>query len=207
MIDELTWTPEIEPAGIGIAVSDGVVTLAGETRSWSELLAAEKAIWRVKGVHTVVNDLTVRHTIEAEAADEEIGRRVNSALEWTAQLPAGEVHATVRDGSVILTGTVDWQFQRDAARKSVQDIEYVRHIDNRIELARRVSAADAEERIRNALRRHALIDADRITVAVEGTRVRLLGTAASFEERAEAQRAAWKSPHVSHVDNQIVVAS
>lgn len=205
VIDELDWTPGVHPATIGVAVTGGVVTLAGEVASLPEKTIAEKAALRVEGVRTVANDLIVRGTVEASASDEEIARHVNDVLAWTTTLPTGAVTATVHDRVVILTGTVEWDYQRRAARKAVQDIQFVRFVDNRIELTRRVSARDAGERIRNALRRDALIDAHNITVTVSDTVVRLTGTVRSFEERREAERAAWNSPHVEHVDNQIVV--
>ncbi|WP_368496181.1 BON domain-containing protein [Herbiconiux sp. A18JL235] len=207
VIDELDWTPGVHPATIGVAVIGGVVTLAGEVASLPEKIAAEKAALRMEGVRTVANDLTVRGTVEATAGDEEIARHVNEVLAWTTTLPTGAVTATVHDGAVVLTGTVDWDYQRRAARRAVQNVQFVRLVDNRIELARRVSARDAGERIRNALRRDALIDAHNITVAVSDTTVRLTGTVRSYEERREAERAAWNSPHVQHVDNQIVVDS
>ncbi|WP_291048503.1 BON domain-containing protein [Herbiconiux sp.] len=203
VIDELDWTPGVHPATIGVAVIGGVVTLAGEVASLPEKIAAEKAALRVEGVRTVANELTVHGTVEASASDEEIARRVNDVLAWTTTLPSGAVTATVHDGAVILTGTVEWEYQRRAARKAVQNVEFVRLVDNRIVLTRRVSAVDAGERIRNALRRDALIDARNITVAVSDTTVRLTGTVRSYEERREAERAAWNSPHVQHVDNQI----
>ena len=54
VIDELDWTPGVHPAAIGVAVADGVVTLAGEVASLPEKIAAEKAVLRVAGVR---NDL------------------------------------------------------------------------------------------------------------------------------------------------------
>ncbi|MBF4571955.1 BON domain-containing protein [Herbiconiux sp. VKM Ac-1786] len=205
VIDELDWTPGIHPATIGVAVLGGVVTLAGEVASLPERIAAEKAALRVDGVRTVANEITVHGSAEASASDEEIARHVNEVLTWTTTLPTGSVAVTVHDGTVILTGTVDSDYQRRAARKAVQDVQSVRLVDNRIELSRRVSAVDAGTRIRNALRRDALIDAHNITVAVSDTTVRLTGTVRSYEERREAERTAWNSPHVQHVDNQIDV--
>jgi len=205
VIDELDWTPGVHPATIGVVVLDGVVTLAGEVASLSEKIATEKAALRVGGVRTVANELVVRGTVEASATDEEIARHVNDVLAWTASLPTGAVTATVDDGRVTLTGTVDWDYQRRAARKAVQGVRFVRFVDSRLELTRRVSAHDAGDRIRNAFRRDALIDANGITVAVRDTTVRLLGTVRSYEERREAERAAWNSPHVQQVENELVV--
>lgn len=205
VIDELDWTPGVSTTHVGVSVLDGIVTLSGEVTSLPEKLAAQKAARRVHGVRTVADDLVVRGTPEAAASDEEIAKRVNSVLSWSTSLPHGAITARVHDGAVILDGTVDWQYQREAARKAVQNVEHVRLVDNRITLARRVSANDAGERIRRALIRDALVDSGNITVAVSGTTVRLTGTVHSFEERREAERAAWNSPHATAVENDLTV--
>jgi osmotically-inducible protein OsmY len=61
------------------------------------------------------------------------------------------------------------------------------------------------ERIRGAIRRSALLDAASIEVTMEGTEAVLTGTVRSFAERRQAEKAAWASPHVTDVRNDIVV--
>ena len=39
---ELRWDPDIDPKDIAVAASEGVVTLAGFVRSYSEKLEAER---------------------------------------------------------------------------------------------------------------------------------------------------------------------
>ena len=43
VLDELKWEPSVDPAHIGVAVKDGVVTLTGHVQSYWEKYAAEKA--------------------------------------------------------------------------------------------------------------------------------------------------------------------
>jgi BON domain-containing protein len=43
VLDELDFEPSIDAANIGVAVSDGVVTLTGHVSSYAEKLAAERA--------------------------------------------------------------------------------------------------------------------------------------------------------------------
>ncbi|MGN6744136.1 MAG: BON domain-containing protein, partial [Amnibacterium sp.] len=69
------------------------------------------------------------------------------------------------------------------------------------------SAADAAERIRGAIRRNAMVDAGHIQVTMDGTVAVLTGTVQSFAERSQAERAAWSSPHVTAVRNDITVHS
>ncbi len=51
VINELHWDPQVtEPEAIGVAVTDGAVTLTGHVPSYAEKLAAALAAERVYGV-------------------------------------------------------------------------------------------------------------------------------------------------------------
>ena len=47
---ELEWTPEVNAAGIGVAVDDGVVTLSGVVEVYAQRAPAKRAALRVRGV-------------------------------------------------------------------------------------------------------------------------------------------------------------
>ena len=57
---ELKWDPDIDATDIGVAVKNGVVTLAGYVRSYGHKYQAERDVKRVSGVVAVANDLEVR---------------------------------------------------------------------------------------------------------------------------------------------------
>ncbi len=52
---------ELDAGSVSVDAKGSVVTLKGEVRSWAEYGAAEDTAWAAPGVHSVQNELTVRH--------------------------------------------------------------------------------------------------------------------------------------------------
>jgi hyperosmotically inducible protein len=67
----------------------------------------------------------------------------------------------------------------------------------------KVSASDVEERIQDALNRHAEIESDNVTVRVLDGTVTLEGTAESLDEMDRIEQAAWAGPGVTNVINNL----
>lgn len=202
---ELDWAPGIDAAGIGVSVEDGAVALHGEVDSFAERRAAVRAAFRVRGVTTVTDGLTVRETSHIWSIPEtDIARGVEKAIAWLTT-PPNSVRAEVTEQRVVLTGEVQWNYERVQAERAVERVAGVAVVENRITLAKRASATDTAERISNALARNAALDAKRITVTARGDAVTLEGAVSSWAELKAAENAAWSSPHVSVVDNHLVI--
>lgn len=208
VLEELKWDARVQPNEIGVSVRDGVVTLTGWVDSYTKKWAAEEAAHRVRGVVAVANDIEVRLPSSAERTDADIAAAIVHALEWDALVPIDRLDVTVSKGWVTLHGEVDWYFQKEDAERVARRIAGVRGVTNLITVRPRVqpSPEDLKRRIEDALVRNAEMDASRITVELDGSKVILKGTVRSWAERQEAQRVAWSAPGVTAVENRITVA-
>lgn len=202
----LDWEPSLDASDVGVSVDEGVVTLRGNVRSYVEKLTAERVALRVFGIKGVANDLLVRLPSEFERTDTEIAQTAVAALKWSTSVPADRVTVTVADGWVTLNGTLDWQYQKDAAARAVRDLVGVKGVANNIVLQPQVKTTDVREKIEEAFKRNAEIDARRINVTAEDGNVILTGHVHSWTEREEAERAAWAAPGVKQVQDRLTVA-
>jgi osmotically-inducible protein OsmY len=206
VLEELRWEPSVNPAEIGVAAKDGVVTLTGFVNSFGEKLTAEKATKRVQGVKAVAEEIEVRIPSMLKRTDADIARAALNALQWNTLVPDDRVTVKVEDGWVTLEGELDWGFQRDAAMEAVHYLTGVRGVTNLITVKPRVEPKEIKAKIAEAFKRSAELDANRIKVEALGGKVTLSGSVHSWVERDEAGRAAWAAPGVSAVDNHISVS-
>src|SRR6202790_4041827 len=79
--DELKWDPDLDASDIAVSVKDGVVTLAGFTKSYTDRLEAELAAKRIAGVRAVANDIEVRLPAIDQRPDPDIARDAVAAHE------------------------------------------------------------------------------------------------------------------------------
>lgn len=205
VIDELEFEPSVDAANIGVAAENGIITLTGHVASYAEKFAAERAAQRVKGVHGIAQEIEVRTPAGKKKADDEIAAQAVSIITWDTTIPNEVVKVKVESGWITLTGKVDWQFQKMAAEQAVRKLSGVVGVTNLIEIKSRVQASDVKNRIENALRRSAEVEAARIQVRVSDTKVVLDGRVYSWHERDAAKRAAWSVQGVTAVDDRLAI--
>lgn len=204
----LDWEPSIDGNDIGVSVDEGVVTLRGNVGSYVEKVSAERVALRVYGVKAVANDLSVRLVSAYERTDTAIAQAAVAALKWNTMVPADRITVAVTNGWVTLNGTIEHYYQSAAAERAVRDLTGVKGVSNSILLqtpAVPLRSSDVATKIEAAFRRSAEVDARRINVTVQNSKVILSGHVRSWIERQEAERAAWAAPGVTQVDDRLTV--
>ena len=205
VMDELAWEPSIDHAHIGVAAKGGVVTLSGFVGNYAQKMASEHAAERVAGVQGIVEELKVRFSTDPKSPDEEIARRILDLFAWDVSIPNDKVKVTVERGWVALSGKLEWNYQKEAARRAAGRIAGVIGISNKIEVNNILSVYDVRERIMAAFKRSSSADASAIHVTAEGHTIKLSGNVHGRHERQIAERTAWAAPGVNYVEDNIVV--
>src|SRR2546429_2598817 len=201
--DELAYNPSVDAARLSVSAHEGVVTLSGEVGSLPERHAAKRAAMRVWGVKAVADDINVRDPGTAGTKDNDIGEAANQMLKWAVDVPSDTVKAGVRDHIIALSGTVNWQYQREAAARAVMYIKGVTAVTNTISLTPTTPASSAKAEIEAAILRNAQLDSREIAVDANSREVRLQGTVRSWAERRQAEYVAWSASGVTSVKNDL----
>jgi len=201
----LEWDPRVDAREIGVAAKDGVVTLSGHVSTYAEQVCAEEVTENVQGVRGIANEVEVKLGEAGVRSDTEVAAAAVDALRRHVGVPSESVRVVVRDGWVTLEGSVDGMYRRIAAENAVRYLHGVRGLTDLVAIVPRVVVSDIKTRIEAAFYRHAHLDAKHITVLASDGEVTLSGTVPSWQERKEAERAAWAAPGVAKVHNRLVV--
>ena len=179
--------------------------MTGDVPHYSGRWEAEDVVKRVSGVRAIANDIQIKIPELGTRSDTEIAEAAANALTWNVSLSGAEIKPVVKDGWVSLSGQVRWGYQRMAAEAAVRNLMGIRGVSNEITVKTTVKATDVKQKIEDAFRRHANLDAKGIDVAVHNSTITLNGHVHSWQEREDATLAAWAAPGVNSVENRLII--
>jgi len=203
--EELQWAPHLDASYITVTVRDGIVRLTGFVASLAEKHAADRAVWHVRGVRGLAQEVEVLVPAARRYSDDAVAHRALSVLRWDTQIPGDGIQVKVDHGVVTLIGSVDWQFQRAAAEERVRTLAGVAAVDNRLVLRPTAASAEIKNQIDRAFSRHTRLHAAGIAVDIDGSKVILTGHVPSIDERETAENIAWSAAGVAEVEDHLVV--
>jgi osmotically-inducible protein OsmY len=201
----IKWEPLLHAAEIGVTAIDGVVTLTGTVDSYAKKTEAEEAAKKVSGLKALVEKIEIKFSSTWKKDDTEIATEILNVLKSEWEIPNDDIIVKVENGWVRLDGEVQWNYQREAAKKVVKQLSGVLGVTNDIKLSAETHDAIEKKDIQDALTRNWSISEQDIDVKVLGNKVTLNGTVDSYYQRDEAGRIAWNAPGVISVDNELVV--
>ncbi|MCO5948626.1 BON domain-containing protein [Mucilaginibacter flavidus] len=203
--EAIKWEPLLNAAEIGVTAKDGVITLTGTVDSYSKKLEAEGAAKNVAGVKAVAEEIVIKYGDYGKKNDTEIASEVLKAWKWNWEVPEDKIKVKVENGWVTLEGELEWNYQREAAKKAIKNLSGVMGVINNIKIKSETHDAIEKKAIECALERNSSIDDLGIQVDVAGNNVTLTGTVNSFYAKDEAEQIAWNAPGVWTVDNELVI--
>lgn len=206
VLNALKWSTEVKEEHIGVTVHNSAVTLSGHVPTYWQKRAAREAAKGVADVKAVVDNVEVRLDAEMRTTDEGLAERIANVLKWNVSNQGQGVKAEVKNGTVTLTGQVDWHSQRQNIQRNIEHVAGVANVINLVTIRPRLSAGDVKRQILGALERHAEIEASKIRVEADNGSVTLSGTAESLAEFDRIEDAAWAAPGVTKIVNKVRVA-
>lgn len=114
---ELVSDAMLHPFRIGCNVAHGAVTLKGAVHSGYQKVHAEELAGRVKGVHRVINAISVDQDVNF--SDAALSKAIRERLTWnySTHLDASTITVTVNHGVAVLNGACDtWAARKEAER-------------------------------------------------------------------------------------------
>jgi len=134
VVDAINWEPFLQAAEIGVKAHNGIVTLTGAVNTYAKKAEAEQAAKNVSGVKSVIENIEVVFTNEHKKTDAEISNAIASAFKWHWDIPTDKLTATVKDSWVFLSGELEWNYQKEAAKNAVSNLIGIKGITNTISI-------------------------------------------------------------------------
>ncbi len=142
----------------------------------------------------------------------EVRDQIFEAIEHEADFGAYELEVEVRQGNVILLGTVASDEARNRLEKISVNIPGVKSVSNQVQVNSNLnlhsgpSSMELAERVRERVLAEQKLSSFELSVNAKGDRITLSGSVGSSEDAALIARIAASVPGVSDVSNKLVVS-
>ena len=204
VLRELRSDARVNETEIGVAVTEGIVTLTGRVESEWEKAAAQEAAHRAAGVLDVANDIMVKIPFALGRNDTDLAQAVRDALEREADVPAECIHTSVYDAVVTLSGGVETAHASEVAERTAHRVAGVRRVVNKLVVGdRAINLTTLRRSIDEALERRAHREAGHIELSVHDGVVRLEGRVNSFSDKSVVLELVRHAPAVRGVDDRL----
>ncbi|WP_394776157.1 BON domain-containing protein [Flavobacterium sp.] len=205
VIKAINSKPLLSDTEIGVLALNGIITLTGSVHSYAKKEQVEATAKNVRGVKVVIEKIDVVLKDKIQKTDNELAMDIVNAFRWHWDIPNDSVQVKVESGWVTLSGSLEWNYQKEEAKKAVSVLIGVKGIINNIMIVSLSKDRIKKKDIEDAIQSNKIIGNAIITVEVLNNAVTLKGTVESWFQKNEAGRLAWKAPGVLVVKNDLHV--
>jgi osmotically-inducible protein OsmY len=138
-------------AELGVTASNGVITLTGHVDSYPKKWAIEHAAKSVPGVRAIAEEIEVPIDPSNRISDTQIAQAAVCALQESVAISDNGITISVENGCVKLEGNVEWQFEKDEARRVIEDLDGVMKITNLITVQPELKYVERKEHFLHTL--------------------------------------------------------
>ena len=204
--DAIKWKPLLHETEVGVAINNGVVILTGTVDCYSKKLEAENAAKNIAGVKALVEKIEVHLENSLDKKDDnEIAEEIAKAYKRNWHIPNDKIKVKVENGKVILTGELNWHYQKEEAKNTINNLKGIVSVTNGITIKSDNVDVMEKEVIEQHIQQSWALNADDIKVKVDGSKVTLNGTVSSLCQKEEAGRIAWNTPGICNLENNLYV--
>jgi osmotically-inducible protein OsmY len=199
---------------VKVKANDGVVTLTGTVQDKDDKALAEDTVENLPGVVSVDNQIEVKSDYP-EHSDEWIAMKVRTELLVKANVSAVSTTVNVKDGVVMLTGTVQNRAQKDLTEAYANDIANVKAVKNDLVIkapapgdttvGEDMDDASITSQVKFSLLSHRSTSALATKVITENAVVNISGVADSDAEKSLVTKLAQDTRGVKSVVNDMTV--
>jgi len=133
VVQSLEWDTTLPKDKIKVTVSEGKVTLTGETPWYYQKRNAEIDIRHLRGVISIDNQILVKPLL-VTASPQEVKEKIKQEFERHALLDAQSISAEIAGTTITLHGQVQSWAEFKEASHIAWSMPGVSHVDNRIQI-------------------------------------------------------------------------
>jgi osmotically-inducible protein OsmY len=185
--------------------NNGVITLMGIVDNYTKKTQAENISSKITGVKSVINKIDVAMNCWEEKKDVEITAEILNAFQWNRNTLNNTIKVMVINGWVTLSGQVEWNYQKEAAKEAITSLIGVKGVSNNIRIQCHSDTQINQENLKYALENNRALNSKDIEIEVSNSKITLKGTVDSWCQKELAGRIAWKAFGVIEVDNELLI--
>lgn len=205
VIQALKWELFSVDCTIIVISKNGVITLKGNVDTYKKKIEAERISSTISGVQSVINKIDVTINSWEQKNDIAITNEILTIFRWNWNTLNDTIKVKVLEGWVTLSGELEWNYQKEAARQAIVSLIGVKGVNNKINIKSQLDTKIDKTTLRLALENHLALDSKDIEIEVLDSKIILKGTVESWYQKEIAGFIAWKTRGVISVENELLI--